>query len=176
MMARSNSAQQPTSAAAALAAERHNRWAERMSSIHDSLLTGYSVDGHSRTIVLHTEPHAGGGEAFIDVVFRGVVAYHFEGDCFHNIVFGVDEVPPTDLVIDRTSFEARFAQHGWPGSWDPKRETPEQFLTRPGVRVFQLGCSYGMGGWIAAQSVDKLIVQGPAQQADAAGGPQAARG
>jgi len=129
-----------------------------MASIHDSLLTGYSVDGRSRTIVLHTEPHAGGGTAFIDVVFRGVVAYHLEGDCLHNIVGRIEEAKPADWWFDRAVFGARFAQYGWPGSWDPKRESPEQLLTRPGVRCFVLECSYGMGGWIAAQSMDTVVI------------------
>ena len=133
-----------------------------MASIHDSLLTGYAVDGHSRTIVLHTEPHAGGGEAFLDVTFRGVVAYDFEGDCFGNIVFGIREVAPKDVLVDVTAFEALGRQYGWPPDRDPRTESPEQFLSRPGVRVFLLECSYGMGGWIAAESMDTVHVRKPA--------------
>jgi hypothetical protein len=41
-------------------------------------------------------------------------------------------------------FAARHRLHGWPWKWNPAKETAEQFLTRPGVRVFALDCSYGM--------------------------------
>jgi len=128
-------------------------------SIHDSLLTGYAVDGRSQTIVLHTEPHRGGGEAFVDVVFRGVVAYDFEGDCHLNIVFGIREVAPRDVVADGAAFEALGRQYGWPRGWDPRAETPEEFLGRAGTRVFLLECSYGMGGWIAASSMDTVLIE-----------------
>jgi hypothetical protein len=115
-----------------------------MPSIHDSLLTGYVVDGKARTIVFHTEPHQGGGEAFIDVVFSGVVAYHIEADCFENCVFGIEEIAAARVIGDGTVFAARHRLHGWPWKWNPAKETAEQFLTRPGVRVFALDCSYGM--------------------------------
>ena len=83
-----------------------------MPSIHDSLLTGYVVDGKGRSITLHTEPHAGGGEAFIDVIFRGVVAYHFEHDCLENIVFGIEEVSADAIVGDGVAFAER-NRYGW---------------------------------------------------------------
>lgn len=69
-----------------------------MTFIHDSLLTGYTVDGTNRTIVLHTQPHQGGGTVPIDVIFSGVVAYHFEGDCFCNTVFDIEEVPSARII------------------------------------------------------------------------------
>ena len=83
--------------------------AESAPSIHDSLLTGYGVDGKTRTITLHTEPHQGGGEAFVDVIFAGVVAYQFEGDAMSNIIFGIelalpeyaDEIAKMIVVVSR---------------------------------------------------------------------------
>lgn len=130
-----------------------------MVSIHDSLLTGYAVDGRSRTVLLHTEPHQGGGEAFVDVVFRGVVAYDFEGDCMLNIVFDIREVAPGEIVGDGAAFEALWKQYGWPCGWDSRAETPEEFLNRAGARVFLLDCSYGMGGWIAAVSMETVVIK-----------------
>jgi hypothetical protein len=133
-----------------------------MTSIHDSLLTGYVVDGKARSLVLHTEPHAGGGEAIVDVVFLGVVAYHLEGDCLKNIVFGVEEVSPEDVIGDGAAFAERQRLYGWPGNWNPNTETLAQFLSRPGVKVFELQCSYGMGGWVAAESMEQRVVSAPA--------------
>lgn len=133
-----------------------------MPSIHDSLLTGYVVDGKTGSITLHTEPHQGGGELFIDVVFRGVVAYHFEGDCLQNIVFGIDQVSPPQVIGDGSAFAERHRKYGWPRDWDPKVETAEEFLSRPGVKIFELHCSYGSAGWVAAQSMEERVVEAPA--------------
>ena len=69
-------------------------------SIHDSLLTGYEIDGKKRMIVMHTEPHQGGGEAFVDVIFNGVVANQFEGDAMSNIISRSSRSLPR---LDRTS-------------------------------------------------------------------------
>ena len=133
-----------------------------MSSIHDSLLTGYVVNGSARSITLHTEPHAGGGEAFIDVAFSGVVAYDFEGDCLQNIVFDVEEVPVEHIVGDGSVFIERNRQYGWPRDWNPDVESFAQFLARVGAKLFELHCSYGMAGWVAASSMEQVVIEKPA--------------
>src|SRR5688572_30857863 len=92
-----------------------------MPSIHDSLLTGYVVNGSAQLITLHTEPHQGGGEAFIDVIFERVVAYHFEGDCLQNIVFGIEQVSVDQIVGDGSEFAERHRQYGWPRDWNEPR-------------------------------------------------------
>ena len=82
-----------------MAAEsKYDKGLPHMPSIHDSLLTGYTVHGTNRKIVLRTESHRGGGTALIDVIFGGVVTYHFEGDCLGNIVFDIDEVPTASII------------------------------------------------------------------------------
>jgi hypothetical protein len=126
-----------------------------MSSLHDSLLTGYTVDGAVRTIVLRTEPHQGDGTA-AEVKFSGVVAYHFEGDCLQNIIFDITEVPAESIVGDGRAVEERARQFGWPRGWEPGREDLAQFLRRQGCRCFELSSSYGMSGWIAAREMDVL--------------------
>ena len=93
----------------------------------------------------------------MDVVFRGVVAYHIEGDCFENIVFDVEEVPIPFVVGDGATFAERCRQHGWPRDWNPHRESAQDFLARSGARVFDITCSYGLGGWVAATSMDQVV-------------------
>jgi len=121
------------------------------------LLTGYTVDGSGATITLHTEPHQGGGEAFIDVVFRGVVAYHFEGDCLNNIVLEIEEVSAKRIIGDGSVFAERARMHGWPQGWDDRKEDAQQFFERNHARLFELECAYGMSGWIAAASMEKVV-------------------
>jgi hypothetical protein len=128
-----------------------------MASIHDSLLTGYTVDGDEKTLVLHTRPHQGGGVAYIDVVFRGVVAYHFEADCLGNIVFGIEEVDANSIIGDSLIFSERAREYGWPPGWDERRETAEEFFIRQHCRFFELTCSYGMYGWVAATCMEQEV-------------------
>jgi hypothetical protein len=126
-------------------------------SIHDSLLTGYTVNGDEQTLVLHTRPHQGGGVARVDVIFRGVTAYHFEGDCLQNIVFAVDEVSASSIIGDGIVFAERERQYGWPSGWDSRRETAEDFFIRKQCHLFELTCSYGMYGWVAAVSMEQKV-------------------
>jgi hypothetical protein len=88
------------------------------------------------------------------VVFTGVVAYHFEADCLQNIVSEVIETPAQTVIGDGTAFLDRHRSAGWPSGWDPGRETPEQFFERHGCRCFEVICSYGIGGWVAAQRME----------------------
>jgi hypothetical protein len=126
-----------------------NNIGQTMTAIHDSLLTGYVVDGAGRSIILYARPHGGGGAA-LDVKFTGVVAYHFEGDCLQNIVFDVVEVTPEDIVGDGRTLVERNRQHGWPRGWASAAEGAAQFLRRQGCRCFEISASYDMNGWVAA--------------------------
>jgi hypothetical protein len=129
-----------------------------MQSIHDSLLTGYAVDGTNRTIVLHTGPHQGGGSALIDVIFNGVAAYHFEGDCFDNIMVDIEEVTAASIVRDGTTFAERKRLYGWPPDWNSEKESAGDFFSRMGSRLYELHCSYGMYGWVAAEKMQKVVL------------------
>jgi hypothetical protein len=126
--------------------------------VHDSLLTGYSVDGLNRMLVMHTQPHQGGGTDWIDVIFHGITAYHFEGDCLENIVFDIEEIA-ADTVTNTAEFEERNRLYGAPTGWDRRRETGEQFFSRTGCRVFEIQCSYGLHGWVAAETCDRIVVK-----------------
>lgn len=129
----------------------------RMPSLHDSLIVGYSVDGVARTLVLRTTPHQGAGGHF-EVRFEGLVTYHLEGDCLQNIVLEIREAP-ADAVVRESEAAERHRLYGWPPGWDPKRESLAAFVARQGARFFEVSCSYGMGGWVAARTMDVVARQ-----------------
>lgn len=127
-------------------------------SIHDSLLTGYEVDGKKRIIVMHTEPHQGGGEAFVDVIFTGVVAYQFEGDAMANIIF---EIEPASARFREKLPEVIIEQHrlhGWMPEWNPKAETLQQHCDRNGLEILEIHSSYGLCGWVIAAAIEHRLV------------------
>lgn len=127
-------------------------------SIHDSLLHAYEVDGDRNRIVLHTRPHSGGGIGYIDVIFTGVEAYHFEGDCLSNIVFTIDEVSASSDVGKHNEFEERHRQCGWPRGWDINAETFDEFIAKHQCRIFQLSTSCGMNGFVVARAIEYVQV------------------
>jgi hypothetical protein len=72
-------------------------------SIHDNRVISYEVDGQNRRIVLHTRLEERQPFEVTDVIFEGVLAYHFENDNFCNILFGIEEVPVEQLVQENRS-------------------------------------------------------------------------
>jgi hypothetical protein len=132
---------------------------ESAPSIHDSLLTGYSVDGSARTITLHTEPHQGGGEAFVDVIFTGVVAYQFEGDAMSNIIFGIEPASPDyEDDIAKVIIEQQ-RQHGTMPGWNSKSETLREHCAHTGTTLFCIQSSYGLDGWVAAATMTRVVIK-----------------
>lgn len=120
-----------------------------MIPIHDNLFRRYSVDGESKTIVLHTEP-CEDGEPFVDVIFTGVVAYQFEGDALSNILFGIEQATPSDYNDVGKLLAEQHRLYGVMPRWDMASETLEQFCESNRVKLFNIHSSYGLGGWIIA--------------------------
>src|SRR5438105_7712303 len=82
-------------------------------SVHDNFVYAYSVDCEGRRLVLHTafrdrEPHE-----LTDVVFRDVVAHHFEHVLPGNILFGVEEADVGPLVRGNAGLLADSWRYGW---------------------------------------------------------------
>lgn len=127
-------------------------------SIHDSLLVGYEVDGKEHTIVMHTEPHQGGGEAFVDLTFTGVVAYQFKGDAMGDILFEIEPDSAESRPDIAEVIVAQQSQHGIMPECNPTTETLEQHCTRVGVTLFNIQSSYGLDGWALAVSMTKAVV------------------
>jgi hypothetical protein len=56
-------------------------------------------------------------------------------------------------------FKERSRQYGWPRGWDNRKETAQQFFARVGAQLFELGSSYGMTGWVAAASMEHVVIK-----------------
>lgn len=130
-------------------------------SVHDNVLVSYEVLSERREIRLYTE-FRDNGEPFehTDVVFTGVSAYHFWQDCFGNIIFDIDETTPEAIYRDhRAEFEAGW-RYGWPGNWGKTEEAALAYFREHGVRGFTLQTSYGMDGWVLAESMERFQKMG----------------
>jgi hypothetical protein len=90
-------------------------------SVHDNYLVSYEVLSEQRKIVLRTEYRDGREVPEVtSVIFTGVEGYHFELDCFGNILFGVERVP-VERILEERADEVRAAADyvTWPWVKDP---------------------------------------------------------
>ena len=63
-------------------------------SIHDNELLSYTVNCADSKITLRTAYREREPYEFTDVIFSGVVAYHFESDNFNTIIFDITASKP----------------------------------------------------------------------------------
>ena len=128
-------------------------------SVHDNNVYGYAVLCERRRIVLHTEYRDGGAEEYTNVVFDGVVAHHFEDVLDGNILFSVEVVDPEQIVISWADLFVRRKNYGWPKIEYDQPQELVAILRREGVKGFEIGSSYGLGGWVLAAKMD--VVERP---------------
>lgn len=121
-------------------------------SIHDNRVVSCEVDGEGRRIVLHTRFDERTPVEYTDLIFEGVLAYHFENDNFGNILFGLEEVPVAELVAGyRTLFEEG-SKYARPGSWNESPEASIDHFRSHAAKAFELSSSYGLAGWVIGES------------------------
>jgi len=125
--------------------------------MHDNFVYAYSVDCEGRRLTPHTafrdrEPHE-----FTDVIFRDVVAHHFEHVLPGNILFDVEEADVAGVVRENAGLLADSWRYGWPpveyrGNLDVLVES----LKASSVRAYAIGSSYGLSGWVFAGSCERV--------------------
>jgi len=86
------------------------------------------------------------------MIFEGVLAYLFECDNFHSILSLVKEVPVEQVITDyRILFEER-SKYCWPGPWNTSIEACINYLRSNRAKGYAIYSSYGLGGWVIAES------------------------
>lgn len=126
-------------------------------SVHDNFLVSYEVLCEQREIRLHTEFRdvaLGAPFEYTDVVFRGVFAYHFQQDTLMNIIFDIEEVAVTDILEKSQALFAAGRPYGWPRVEGSPQPNLEAYLSANDVRGFEIASSYGLSGWVLAQSME----------------------
>ncbi len=117
-----------------------------------------------REIRLHTEYRDVALDApfeYTDVVFRGVFAYHFQQDTPTNIIFGIEEVAVTDILEKSQGLLDAGRPYGWPHIEGSPKPNLEVYLSASDVRGFEISSSYGLDGWVLAQSMEFIAVSKP---------------
>jgi hypothetical protein len=120
-------------------------------SVHDNHLVSYEVLSEQRKIVLRTEYRDGGAVPEVTtVIFTGVEGYHFQRDCFGNILFDVEKVP-VERVLEECGDEIRAATDyvTWP--WVKDLGKAHEWLRSKGIDGFYIDSSVGLCGWVLAR-------------------------
>lgn len=129
-------------------------------SVHDNFLVSYEVRGELREIWLHTEFRDKQPIERTDVVFRGVEAYHFYNDNFQTVIFDITEDSADDILAENSTRFEEGRRYAWPGQWNDSDAACRTYFKERGVRGFSLSSSFGMCGWILAQSMEKVLRDG----------------
>ena len=124
-------------------------------SVHDTFLISYSVLCRKRKIHLHTafldkEPHE-----YTDVIFSGVVIYHFEGDNLDTIIFDIEEAELEDIYAEYEHLFSRLKNYAWVTFTYESKEDLFQKMREKNVKAFRINSSYGLAGWIWAENMSK---------------------
>ncbi len=126
-------------------------------SIHDNQLTSYSVLCQKREIHLHTtfldsEPYE-----YTDVIFSGVVIYHFECDNLDTVIFDIGEAELEDIYAEYESLFSRLKNYAWITFTYESKEDLIRKVREMNVKAFTINSSYGLAGWIWAESMSKKL-------------------
>jgi hypothetical protein len=133
---------------------------EHLPSIHDSHLVSYSIDATTREIWLYTIYPAMAEicEEKTEVIFEGVIAYHFENDNFHTILFGIDEIDFLSFFNEYRQIFDKGRPYGWPGDWNTSDDAVLNYVAENQIKAFQISASSGLCGWALATSM-RMIAQ-----------------
>ncbi len=125
-----------------------------MLQVHDNTCFGYRFSGEESRLILETEFPDGtprGGQQ-TDIIFDGVWCHHIESIQDGNIIFDIEETDLKQMRNDFSELFKRLENYGWPPE-EKKDEPIEELIRRKNLKVFRIGSSYGMIGFVVAESV-----------------------
>ena len=122
-------------------------------SVHDNILESYLVDAKNARITFCTRYYDG---EKTDVIWEGVLAYHFESDVFHSILFDIDEVEALSCFDEYRQLFDRLKNYGWPASNYQNREELGEILASQSIQGWRIRSSYGIEGFVWAKTCQRL--------------------
>lgn len=125
-----------------------------MLQVHDNTCRGYRFSGESHQLVLETEYPSGSekqGERS-DIIFEGVWCHHLESIHDGNIIFDIEQVELTQVEKEFRSVFERLRNYGWP-PLENKSDSFSAVVERRQLNVYRIGSSYGINGFVVAESV-----------------------
>src|SRR5690349_14293085 len=122
-------------------------------SVHDNLIVSYTVDCQEQRITLRTAFDSNDLHEDTDVIFSGVVGYHFEGDNFGTILFDIAQVSPEEVYSAYRDVFERRKSYAWPTIDSGTEQELMDKLRNRNVKGFLISSSYGMEGFVLAEEM-----------------------
>ena len=123
-------------------------------SIHDNIVTGYTVSCEKREIIMHTVFREIEPNEFTDVILKGVEAYQIAGDNMATILFDFEECPIEQLLKDFQNEFENGVRYSWPGPWNTSPQACLEHFVKKGCKGWTINSSYGMYGFVIADSIE----------------------
>ena len=117
--------------------------------LHDNKVLRYCADFETHTLRMDTQTETGG---MVSVHFTGLLAHWFENVIQDNILFGMEEITVGGFFEQYQERLDHSLQYGFPAccSIEELRER----MGREKSRVFVIGSSLGLCGFVLAQEVE----------------------
>jgi hypothetical protein len=121
-------------------------------SVHDNNVYRYTVDCAGRSVLLHTCNQHREQQTFVDVVFRGVVAHHFEHVLKSNILFDIEEIDAANFVQQNAELFGRTWRYAWPLlDYEGQLDVLAEKIRLVPTKAFNICSSFGLSGWVLAE-------------------------
>ncbi len=126
---------------------------KEVDSLHDHYISGYRVDGRSRSVTFEVarpgEDHNNRFSLLLN--FSDVEGYFFEHDLSVNIVYSVEQQQITEFLRENAARFESESKWGWPLFWKGSTDKTAEFLAKKGASVWSISTSYGLSGWVVAR-------------------------
>jgi hypothetical protein len=127
-------------------------------SIHDNIVTGYSVSCEKHRIVLHTEFRDRDPIERTDIVFYDVEAYCLFRDNMSNILNAVTELDLSEILEKYSAEFESGAKYAWPGFWNKSPQSCLEYLRNRQCKGWEILSSIGMEGFVIAKKMTLNII------------------
>jgi hypothetical protein len=133
-----------------------------MSSVHDNYVYAYVVDCEHRRLILHTSYPVGDTQEYTDAVFIGVVAHFFEYVLRGNILNAIQEITIESLIEQNAELFKDTWRYAWPIlQYKGDLGILQNWLHDHSIHAFDVISSYGLSGWVLAESSELVARTGP---------------
>ena len=130
-----------------------------MSQIHDNIIASYQVDFENERLILKTKYYFGGEvRENTDVIFKGYLTHLFGNEQKGSVLFDITERTATHFYERECELIEENRRYSWPINYqtpDTKNELIN-FINENGYKVFEIGSSYGLCGWVLSKQMDFL--------------------
>lgn len=118
-------------------------------NLHDNKVLNYCVDFKLQTLHMDTQTESG---KIVSIHFSGLLAHWFENVIRDNILFDMDEITVERFFQQYKNLLDKTIPYGFPACCNI--EELRKKMEREKIRVFVIGSSLGLYGFVLAQEVE----------------------